>query len=155
MDKYTFFWKTMELCDWDHEGNDDLVLEPVIKYLSSKEDAEIFEFENLMSELLYALDTRKLAKQCREKIGSFSEDGFLYSRCVALINGETYYRIALRGKFPRMWTMEFESLLYVAPRAWALKHQKNESEYPNIPPVSYETGSNTDGWKKRKFLFLR
>lgn len=35
-----------------------------------------------------------------------------------------------------------------------LKHQKDESEYPNIPPVSYETGSNTDGWKKRKFLFF-
>ena len=153
MDKYTFFWKTMELCDWEREGNDDLVLEPVIKYLSSKEDAEIFEFENLMSELLYALDTRKLAKQCREKIGSFSEDGFLYSRCVALINGETYYRIALRGKFPRMWTMEFESLLYVAPRAWARKHQKNESEYPNIPPVSSETGSNKKGWKKTVVIF--
>ena len=48
MDKYTFFWKTMELCDWEHEGDDELVLEPVIKYLSTKDDAEIFEFENLM-----------------------------------------------------------------------------------------------------------
>jgi hypothetical protein len=154
MDKYTFFWKTMELCDWEHEGDDELVLEPVIKYLSTKDDMGIFEFENLMSELLYALDTRKLAKQCKKSQGCFSDDSFLYSRCVALINGEAYYRIALRGKFPRMWGMEFESLLYVAPRAWARKHQKNESEYPNIPPVSYETGSNKDGWKKRKFLFL-
>ena len=61
MDKYAFFWKTMELCDWEHEGDDDRVLKPVIKYLSSKEDSDIFEYENLMSELLYALDTRKLA----------------------------------------------------------------------------------------------
>ena len=148
MDKYEFFWNTMELCDWDHEGNDELVLQPVIEFLSSKEDSEIFGFENQMSELLYALDTRKLAKQNKNSEGYFSEDEFLYSRCVALINGEAYYRRALLGECPEMWGMEFESLLYVAPRAWALKHQKNESEYPNTPSVSYETGSNKKGWKK-------
>lgn len=154
MDKYTFFWKTMELCDWEQEGDDDLVLQSVIEYLSTKEDSEIFGFENQMSELLYSLDTRKLAKQNKKADGYFSEDEFLYSRCVALINGEVYYKNALLGKCPEMWGMEFESLLYVAPKAWALKHQKNESEYPNIPPFSYETGSNTDGWKKRKFLLF-
>ena len=155
MDKYTFFWKTIKLCDWTHEGNDDLVLQPVIQYLASQEDPIIFHFEDLMSELLYALDTRKLAKQCKKADKYFSEDSFLYSRCVALINGEKFYQEALLGKCKMIWTLEFEALLYVAPKAWAYKHQRDVFEYPHIPPVSYETGSNVDGWKKeKKFLFF-
>ena len=66
MNKYGFFWKTMELCAWDNEGNDMLVLEPVIDYLSKKPDSKIYKFHNLMNELLYALDTRQLANQCRQ-----------------------------------------------------------------------------------------
>lgn len=33
--EYNFFWTTMELCDWDQEGDDDKVLKPVIEYLES------------------------------------------------------------------------------------------------------------------------
>ncbi len=44
MNKYGFFWKTMELCAWDNEGNDMLVLEPVIDYLSKKPDIPICSF---------------------------------------------------------------------------------------------------------------
>lgn len=51
--EYNFFWTTMELCDWDQEGDDDKVLKPVIEYLSNQEDYIIFEFDDLMSELLY------------------------------------------------------------------------------------------------------
>ena len=29
--EYNFFWTTMELCDWDQEGDDDKVLKPVIE----------------------------------------------------------------------------------------------------------------------------
>lgn len=38
--------------------------------------------------------------------------------------------------------MEFESLLYVPEKAWALKHQSSAEEYPHISSLSYETGSN-------------
>lgn len=34
IEKYDFFWTTMELCDWKMEGDDDKVLKPVIKHLS-------------------------------------------------------------------------------------------------------------------------
>ncbi len=147
MSKYDFFWHTMELCDWDHEGNDDLVLFPVIKYLSSKDDSEIFEFENQMSELLFALDSKKLARKCEKVCGYCQDDDFLYSRCVALINGEDFYKEVLSGKQESIWNMEFESLLYVSAKAWALKYQKEEDEYPHVAPVSYETGSNVDAWR--------
>ena len=147
MKTYDLFWKTMELCDWENEGDDELVLAPVINYLASREDDDIFEFDNQMAELLYALDTKVLAKQCKKFQGYFSDDEFLYSRCVALINGIDYYEDALQGKTKGMWDMEFESLLYVPMIAWALKNQKDEEEYPHETPVSYETGSNEAAWK--------
>ena len=95
--EYNFFWTTMELCDWDQEGDDDKVLKPVIEYLSKQEDYIIFEFDDLMSELLYHLDTEKLAEQCKKVDSLMSDDSFLYSRCVALINGPDYYKKSSKG----------------------------------------------------------
>ena len=92
-------------------------------------------------------DTKKLAEQCKKIDGCMSDDSFLYSRCVALINGVDYYKKAKMGRCKEMWKMEFESLLYVPESAWAKKHNKPESEYPHVSSFSYETGSNTDGWK--------
>ena len=83
-EKYDFFWTTMELCDWKKEGDDDKVLKPVIKYLSEQSDHIIFEFDDLMTELLYHLDTEKLAEQCEKVDSQMCDDTFLYSRCVAL-----------------------------------------------------------------------
>lgn len=146
--EYNFFWTTMELCDWDQEGDDDKVLKPVIEYLSNQEDYIIFEFDDLMSELLYHLDTEKLAEQCRKVDPLMSDDSFLYSRCVALINGPDYYKKVKQGNKKSVWDMEFESLLYVPEKAWALKHQSSAEEYPHISSLSYETGSNKKGDNK-------
>ena len=147
VDKYDFFWKTMDLCDWSKEGDDELVLKPVIEYLSSKKDDDIFQFEDLMSELLYELDTKELADQCYEVDEYMCDDTFLYSRCVALINGRNYYEKAKKGQCRDMWGMEFEALLYVPLSAWSLKHNESMDNYLHISLFSYETGSNTDGWK--------
>lgn len=75
----------MELCDWKKEGDDNQVLKPVLEHLSKQEDSVIFEFDDAMAELLYALDTKKLAEQCRKTDPFMSDDTFLYSRCVALV----------------------------------------------------------------------
>lgn len=148
IEKYNFFWTTMELCDWKKEGDDDKVLKPVIQHLSKQGDSSIFEFDDLMTELLYHLDTKKLAEQCREVEPLMCDDSFLYSRCVALINGPTYYEKVKQGKEKAVWSMEFESLLYVPMKAWALKHHLSVEEYPHSSPLSYETGSNKDEWEK-------
>ena len=145
--KFDFFWSTMELCDWSKEGDDDKVLKPVIQYLSKQDDRMIFEFDDLMTELLYNLDTEKLAKQCEKVDPLMCDDTFLYSRCVALINGPDYYEKVKQGKMKSVWRMDFEALLYVPGKAWALKHRRSADDYPHISPLSYETGSNTDGWK--------
>ena len=147
MTRVEFFWQTMELCDWSHKGDDNKVLRPVMRYLAQQEDSIIFLFHDLMSELLYELDSKKLADQCEKAEPSMSDDSFLYSRCVALINGPDYYEKARQGRAKEMWNIEFESLLYVPSRAWALKHRKSEEDYPHTSPLSYETGSNLEQWK--------
>ena len=146
--KFDFFWTTMELCDWSREGDNDKVLKPLIKYLSKQDDPIIFEFDDLMTELLYDLDTEKLAEQCEKVDPLMCDDTFLYSRCVALINGPDFYEKVKRGKMRRVWSMAFEPLLYVPGKAWALKHRRSVDDYPHIPPLSYETGSNEEGWGK-------
>ena len=146
--KFDFFWTTMELCDLSREGDNDKVLKPLIKYLSKQDDPIIFEFDDLMTELLYDLDTEKLAEQCEKVDPLMCDDTFLYSRCVALINGPDFYEKVKRGKMRRVWSMDFEPLLYVPGKAWALKHRRSVDDYPHIPPLSYETGSNEEGWGK-------
>lgn len=146
-DKYQFFWNTMELCDWENEGDDTKVLKPVIEHLSRQNDNKIFEFDNLMTELLYALDTRELAAQCEKADPFMSDDTFLYSRCVALINGAEYYEKVKKGKEKSVWNMEFEALIYVPQKAWALKHQASVDAYPHATPLSFETGANEEAWK--------
>ena len=147
-DRYSFFWNAMNLCDWKYEGEDEKVLEPVILYLSKLSDELIFLFEDLMTELLYNLDTRSNYERCKEISGYDSDDLFLYSRCVALINGRAFYQNIVENGFPdELWKMEFESILYVAEEAWGRKHGLDSSEYPHVPPQSYEMGSNEEGWK--------
>ena len=149
-DKYSFFWNVMDLCDWKYEGEDDKVLEPVILYLSKQDDELIFLFEDVMTELLYNLDTKVNYERCKEISGQDSDDLFLYSRCVALLNGRDYYQSCLENGFPdELWNMEFESLLYVPEEAWGRKHGSDSAEYSHMPPLSYETGSNEEGWKNR------
>ena len=147
LNKFHLFWNTMELCDWDKEGDDDKVLKPVIKYLSKQSDDTIFEFDNQMALLLYNLDTKKLMEQCEKEDPYVSDDTFLYSRCVALVNGPGYYEKVKNGKARDVWNMEFEALLYVPQKAWALKHKSPVNEYPHLTPLSFETGSNKDEWK--------
>ena len=147
VEKYLFFWNTMERCDWSKEGDDDLVLRPGAEYLAGQDDQQIFRFDDQMSELLYQLDTRALAEACQKADPMMGDDSFLYSRCVALVNGPIYYEKVRAGKEKSPWGMEFEALLFLPRRAWALKHRRDEEEYPHISPLSVETGSNRAGWQ--------
>ena len=145
--KFALFWSTIRFCDWDYEGDDEKVLKPVIEYLSRQPNEIIFRFHDLMNELLYNLDTKKLADQCEEETGFCSGDSFLYSRCVAIINDIPFYEKVKSGKYKDIWNMEFESVLYVPSKAWALKNSRSVDDYPYIPPLSCETGSNKEAWK--------
>lgn len=141
------FWKIIKMLDWSNEGNDDKVLAPVIQYLSEQPDEEIFDFENIMSKLLYDIDSKKIAMQLYGTSEHFSSDLFLYQRCVAIVNGQGYYNSILYGGITLDPDLEFESILYVPIKAWAKKHQQDTSNYSHIPKPSYESCSNKEFWK--------
>lgn len=140
------FWKIMDKADWDKLGDDDAVLAPVVDELSMLDDEEIFSFEDVMAKLLYDIDSQEIALQLYGPELHFSEDLFLYQRCVALCNGEKYYKRILSGKQQLDPDSEFESILYVPHRAWAKKHQADSGDYPHFSETSYETGSNEELW---------
>ena len=139
------FWKIIGKANWKFTGDDDKVLAPVIDALSKLDDKAIFGFEDMMSKLLYDIDSQEIALQLYGD-QYFSGDLFLYQRCVALINGAKYYKSILTGKEKLNPDLEFEAILYVPHRAWAKKHQADPGDYPHFPGIRYETGSNEKQW---------
>lgn len=142
------FFSMTGCLDWSQQGNDNLVLEPLVQYLAKWPDEVIFTFEDKMAELLYQLDRQEIALRAYRAGSYFSDDDFLYARCVALVNGRAYYQKILDGRKKLNKDMEFEAVLYAPAKAWARKHKKDISEYPHFPGVSYETGSNQEYWNK-------
>ena len=145
MDEEAFF-RMMDLLDWEQEGNDGKVLEPLVAYLAEWPDEVISAFDNKMAELLYALDSRAMAMRIYGTDQHFSGDDFLYIRCIALVNGQEFYQQVRDGKRTLRPDMEFESVLYVPVWAWARKHGEEPDAYPYLTVVSYETGSNRAQW---------
>lgn len=146
MSKFNFFWETMNKCDWSIEGDCEKKLKPLVDYLSSLDDIKIFEFDSLMTKLLYELDSRKLFEKYEKNSSNSSDDGFLFARCFALINGEKYYNQVKSGDNEEVWELDFESILYVPKDAWSQKHNKDSNKYPCRSFISYKTGSNSELW---------
>lgn len=92
------FFNFTNMLDWENQGMDEAVLEPLIAFLAKWGDNVIFAFHDKMTELLYSLDTYNIAKHIIESSDYFSSDAFLYARCVALINGKPYYNAILKGR---------------------------------------------------------
>jgi len=143
------FWTVVEKLNWDETGDDEAVVEPVVHHLSNSSDEDIFQFEEILSQKLYQLDTVHHAKEIGEgayddKSCYFSVDGFLYSRCVVVANGKSLFDSVLKEprEFPK--DLEFEPILYVAHNAY---ERKNGKEWDFFPSVSYETFQNEEGWK--------
>ena len=137
----------IQLLDWKYEGDDDKVIAPVVDYLCKQNDEFIFLFHEQMAESLYAIDGKKWAESYKKGAGYFSDDGFLYCRCVAIINGEEYYNAIKNGEIELDGNLEFESLLYIPVFAWAKKHNSQGADYPYLSKTSYESGSNASMWK--------
>lgn len=142
------FWGIIEMLNGEGAEDDEVIVEPVVDYLSQMPDDEIFHFEELLAQKLQALDTKEHAKEIGEgaytnDVEYFSVDGFLYSRCVVVANGKTLFQHILKNpkEFPK--DMEFEAILYVAQEAY---EQKNDKEWQYVSPTDYETYKNIIGW---------
>jgi predicted DNA-binding WGR domain protein len=140
------FWRIISLFNWKKEGDDDAVLKPALKALCSMNAENIIEFEEILSEKLFALDTRAIAKVCyKGEDEYFSGDDFLYSRCVVVANGKNFYESVLADPKNMPTELEFESLLALAENAF---EKKTGQVFDHVTKYSYETCSNEKGWEK-------
>lgn len=140
------FWSIIALLDWGRKKSAD-ILAPALEALSHFSETEIFQFDQILAEKLFALDGEAFA----EPLGwgmegkHFSVDGFLYARCCAVANGKDFYDKVLKDPLLMPTEYSFEPLLSLAEKAHRLK--TNSDNYDFLPTVSYETFSNHASWK--------
>jgi hypothetical protein len=143
------FWEIIALLDWNKEGDDDAVVEPAVAYLAQGPVRHIFEFADILSEKLYALDALVYAEHIGEDAWSpdryFSVDNFLYARCCAVVNGKNLYEQVRRNPTLMPQDLTFEALLYLPSEAY---ERKIGRKYDYSPAFPIETYSNKEGWKK-------
>lgn len=142
------FWSVIDLLDWEHQGNDEKVLEPAVKALAAKTEEAICQFAERFAYLLYQLDTKPHASNMGEysydpETDYVSADGFLYARCAVLANGKGLYEAVLEEPTEMPEDLEFESLLCLTDRAYELKTGR---EYDYSTGCSFETFSNGAAW---------
>lgn len=142
------FWEIIALLDWTKSGNDDQVIEPALAALAAHSLANIRQFEEILAQKLWLLDTPKHAQASLSKeAGDYlSVDGFLYDRCCVVANGRAFYEQVLAdpAQFPVGYS--FEKLLTLAAQAY--EQRTGMEYYPAITALSYETYSNQKAWAK-------
>ena len=141
------FWQLIERLDWENEGDDNAVIEPLVQVLANLPLANIHQFEDILAEKLWLLDTRTHAEaSIRDEEDDYvSVDGFLYDRCCVVANGKELYEEVLHDPSQFPTGLSFERLLSVAPLAYERKTGKT---FVHIPRKSYETYSNEVGWEE-------
>jgi hypothetical protein len=147
----TTFWDLIAKLDWDQEGDDEKVVEPVVTALAGLPDSAIAGFQNNLASKLYALDGRAWARESGSGIwwgepDKLSVDGFLYARLAVVANGRAFYESVLGDPTSMPKDGEFESLLYVASKAYERKTGLDDDGGLDMTDVSFETFSNEDGW---------
>lgn len=124
--------------------------------MSKQSEADICNFQDVLSEKLFHLDKKVFA----QKIGKnswiaeqpFSSDNFLYARACVVANGKIFYEKILKQSelMPKNYT--FEALFDIASMAYEMKTGKS---FNYVSPISYETFSNPKGWEQTLFQKLK
>ena len=141
------FWQIISLLDWTDAEDDDRVLEPTVLALAKLPVHHIYLFSDILANKLFQLDAKIFAENIGEDAYSpnryFSVDNFLYARCCAVANGETFYKSLLKNPQLMPKDLTFESLLSLASKAY--KHKTGKLfDYISATPI--ETYSNKTGW---------
>ncbi|MFN0034695.1 MAG: DUF4240 domain-containing protein [Saprospiraceae bacterium] len=139
------FWELIDLLDWSKTGDNAAVAAPLVEALAAMPVGSIHQFEDILSEKLWRLDTRAHAQASKsdDPNGYLSADGFLYDRCCVVANGRAFYESVLNepAKFPA--GCSFSALLSVASEAYS---QKTGQTFLHISKFDYETGGNLASW---------
>jgi len=142
------FWQLIALIDVTalDDGDEDEAIAPLEVRLSMRSEAELFAFEEALSQKLYAIDGEQFADQAGESAGS--DDGFLYARCYVVAKGRAFYEAVKSdpSRMPKSIEQWCEALLYPHRKAWAEQAEGDPSGWPFVATVSYESGSNRALW---------
>jgi len=126
----------MELVDQEDCGGG---VAPIVEALSQKSPEDICRFHEIMSQKLYALDHIVLADEFES-----GGDSFLYQRCYIVASGHKKYKAVFENGEAGIGDLDWcESLIYVAQEAW---NQSQDTEWQFEASVSFETGSNQQGY---------
>ncbi len=144
------FWRIIDLLNWRKTGDDDAVIEPAVKALAKMGGENVRRFADILAEKLYALDTRahalEIGEYAYDPVKDYvSADWFLYVRCCVVANGKARYEQVLADPKTMLKDLEFEALLTIAPEAY---ERATGEEYDHLSPLSYETFSNREGWRR-------
>jgi hypothetical protein len=142
------FWDIIACFEWSDSEDDAAVIEPAVHVLAEKPFRHIYEFQDILSEKLHALDTRYHAAQTGENAfldenSDFSADEFLYARCCVVANGAEFYEKVLKQPTFMPKDLTFESLLTLAHQAY---FRKTGKQFRYVPAYNIETFSNKKGW---------
>ena len=138
------FWALMGLLDWA-KSDSDLVVEPIVSALAQMPVANIYQFQDQLSDKLWNLDTREHAAVFTDgDEESLSVDDFLYARCGVVANGEAFYQTVLDTPREMPLDISFSPLLRIAKKAY---ERKTGKKMTIVPAFNYETFSNQEGWK--------
>jgi hypothetical protein len=144
------FWNLISLIDVAalDDGDEDAAIEPLEQALMGKSENELFEFEERLSQQLYAIDGLVFADNGGESGGS--DDGFLYARCYVVAKGQAFYSAVKADptKMPKSSDQWCETLLSPHRNAWAALTGGDPDDWPFSASVSYETASNPMLWKE-------
>lgn len=141
------FWNLIALLDWEKLPDEEAVAEPLVQALVDSPIRHIYDFYDILSEKLYALDgaayASKIGEAAWKRGRPFSADHFLDARSCAVANGKDYYFEALHNpeKMPR--DTYFEILPYITSIAY---ERKTGKEFNYAPKCNYITFSNNQGW---------
>ena len=142
------FWDIIDLLNWDEEGNDDAVIEPLVSFLSMKKEEEICAFQEILCRKLYDIDGEAYAREIgkdayQDQDHHFSRDWFLAARACAVANGQGFYEEILQDPSLMPKDLGFAALTAVAGRAFRKKTGKPLSY---VPRFSEQSMSNLDLW---------
>lgn len=145
------FWQLIGLLDWSKQGDDEAVIEPLVKALVDSPVRHIYEFDDVLSHKLFLLDGLAFAREIGESAWQpgryFSVDGFLYARCCAVANGFEYFQKLLKDPSLMPKDLDFGALLRVSGEAY---ERKTGRPYTYVPACQIETYSNEEAWENAK-----
>jgi hypothetical protein len=138
------FWTIIASFDWSDPENNAAIIQKAVHILAEKPVRQIYEFQDMLSEKLHALDTRAHATHTgenawRDEDSDFSADEFLYTRCCVVANGRVFYEKVLQKPELMPKDLTFEALLTLAHQAY---NRKTGKQFRYVPTHNIETSLN-------------